>query len=59
MNNKKFWESGRMKNQINQVDISYNGSIVIMGEIDGQSVYWTLTQEQMLKLLKDVKIELS
>ena len=38
-----------MKNQINQVDISYNGSIVIMGEIDGQSVYWTLTQEQMIK----------
>lgn len=48
-----------MRNQINQVDISYNGSIVIMGEVDGQSVYWTLTQEQMLKLLKDVKIELS
>jgi hypothetical protein len=48
-----------MKDQITQVDITYNGSIVILGEINGMSVHWVFTQKELLKLLKKYVNDLS
>lgn len=48
-----------MEDRIEQVDLDYNGNIVIMAEIDGHSVYWRLTNEEMLALMiaKGAKID--
>jgi hypothetical protein len=47
-----------MKDAINQVDITFNGTIVILGEVDGHTVHWSFTQKQMLELLKATNLRI-
>lgn len=42
-------------NLINQVNIAYNGDLVITGILNGNTKIWVLSQDQALTLLKDIK----
>ena len=47
-----------MKDSIQQIDIAFNGAIVILGEVDGHTVHWTFTQQEFLELLRAQKMRI-